>query len=193
MGKWNRKRRRKPTQASKLMAKRAKWMRNGKSTVHESITEFLLRDIAKGQGLEIKNQKIFHDDRSDKWYIADFYIPSLSLVIEIDGGSHNKESQIKYDNIRTNFLESIGNKVVRVPNEDVETLGYRDKLIGIITERFIELAKQDSQKLPNPKPKMSYYDRYELKALKVKPITTEEIREAESRYFANGGKVRVIG
>jgi len=174
------------------MAKRAKWMRNGKATVHESITEFLLRDIAKGQGLEIKNQKIFHDDRSGKWYIADFYIPSLSLVIEIDGGSHSKESQIRYDNIRTNFLESIGNKVARIPNEDVETLGYRDKLIGIITERLVELSKQDIPK-PIPKPKMAYYDRYELRALTAKPITAEEIKEAESRYFANGGKVRVIG
>ena len=144
----SRRKRRRPTRASKLIAKRARWMRNGSSTVHESITDFILRDIAKGQNLTVKNQKIFHDEIMDKWYITDFYIPELSLVIEIDGKHHSKEDQIAYDNIRTNFLERIGNKVVRVKNDEIESLEYRDSLINILKDAMIDRATGIKGDLP---------------------------------------------
>jgi very-short-patch-repair endonuclease len=52
-------------------------------------------------------------------YIADFYCPKLKLVIEIDGGSHFTDEARKYDEARTNYLNSIGVKVVRYTNNDV--------------------------------------------------------------------------
>jgi very-short-patch-repair endonuclease len=45
-------------------------------------------------------------------YIVDFYCKSLSLIIEIDGTSHNDKDE--YDANRENFLVSLGLKVYRI-------------------------------------------------------------------------------
>ena len=50
-------------------------------------------------------------------WILDFYCPKLKLVIEVDGKSH--ESQSEYDAIRTATLESHGYHVLRFKNEEV--------------------------------------------------------------------------
>lgn len=50
-------------------------------------------------------------------YIVDFYCHKLQLVIEVDGRSH--DDQIQYDNIRTEYLESLGLSVIRFSNLDV--------------------------------------------------------------------------
>lgn len=52
-------------------------------------------------------------------YIADFYCPKFRLVIEIDGESHFAKEAIEYDKIRTQFIESLGIKVVRFTNKEV--------------------------------------------------------------------------
>jgi len=43
------------------------------------------------------------------------------LIIEIDGGQHNLESERQKDNYRTEWLESEGYKVIRFWNNDVLT------------------------------------------------------------------------
>jgi very-short-patch-repair endonuclease len=50
-------------------------------------------------------------------YVADFFCHRARLVIEVDGGIHEKR-QIE-DGIRTDFFKSIGLFVVRFTNEDV--------------------------------------------------------------------------
>ena len=52
-------------------------------------------------------------------YIVDFVCIEKKLIIEIDGGQHNEKDNIKYDNIRTQYLESAGYKVIRFWNNDV--------------------------------------------------------------------------
>ncbi len=52
-------------------------------------------------------------------YIADFYCASANLVIELDGSQHYKEDGIKYDEIRTEFLQEFGIQVIRIPNNQV--------------------------------------------------------------------------
>jgi very-short-patch-repair endonuclease len=54
-------------------------------------------------------------------YIADFYCPAMSLVIEIDGSGHFFESGKKYDRERTKVFEAYGLQVLRIKNEDVAT------------------------------------------------------------------------
>jgi len=50
-------------------------------------------------------------------YIADFYCTKKLVVIEVDGSSHiGKEA---YDEIRTQFLNWCGLKVIRIQNADV--------------------------------------------------------------------------
>ena len=68
------------------------------------------------------NKKKFHEIDFDRQkiignYIVDFYIESLGLVIEIDGGIH--QFQEEYDEKRTSFLESLGLIVYRISEEQV--------------------------------------------------------------------------
>jgi len=52
-------------------------------------------------------------------YIADFVCEDKNLVIEIDGGQHNEEESIIYDNQRTAYLKNNGYQVLRFWNNDV--------------------------------------------------------------------------
>ena len=52
-------------------------------------------------------------------YIVDFYCAEAKLVIELDGSQHFEDMNIAKDKERTNFLESYGLKVIRIPNNEV--------------------------------------------------------------------------
>jgi adenine-specific DNA-methyltransferase len=52
-------------------------------------------------------------------FIADFYVASAKLIIEIDGDTHAEPDQAEYDAVRTEWLEQRGYRVVRFTNEDV--------------------------------------------------------------------------
>ena len=54
-------------------------------------------------------------------YIADFYCAAVNLVIELDGSQHYKESGLKYDAVRTEFLQEFGIQVIRIPNNIVNS------------------------------------------------------------------------
>lgn len=53
-------------------------------------------------------------------YIVDFYCASAKLVIEIDGTQHFEQPGKNRDENRTNYLESLGLKVVRYSNRDID-------------------------------------------------------------------------
>ena len=52
-------------------------------------------------------------------YIADFYCAAVNLVIELDGSQHYQEVGLKYDAVRTEFLQDYGIQVIRIPNNMV--------------------------------------------------------------------------
>ena len=54
-------------------------------------------------------------------YIVDFYCPRAKLVIELDGSQHYEENAQSYDKIRTDFINSLGIKVLRYSNRDIHT------------------------------------------------------------------------
>ncbi|MCL2633400.1 MAG: DUF559 domain-containing protein [Oscillospiraceae bacterium] len=65
----------------------------------------------KFKGYDFDRQKIIGN------YIVDFYCVDCSVVIEIDGSSHdNKEI---YDGDRNSFLENLGLTVIHVSAKDV--------------------------------------------------------------------------
>ena len=53
-------------------------------------------------------------------YIVDFYCAKARLVIELDGGGHYKPDQEKADALRTEALESMNLRVLRICNLDVD-------------------------------------------------------------------------
>lgn len=52
-------------------------------------------------------------------YIADFYIPSYKIIIELDGSQHGLPENKEYDKERDHYLMSRGYKVLRYKNIDV--------------------------------------------------------------------------
>ena len=64
-------------------------------------------------GYKFKRQVIIGD------YIVDFLCPEKKLIVEVDGSQHNESNEIEYDNQRTIYLNSLGYKVLRFWNNDV--------------------------------------------------------------------------
>ena len=52
-------------------------------------------------------------------YIVDFLCLDKKLVIELDGFQHLTEENVVRDNERTEFLCSLGYKVIRIYNNDI--------------------------------------------------------------------------
>ncbi|SHJ60823.1 Very-short-patch-repair endonuclease [Tangfeifania diversioriginum] len=52
-------------------------------------------------------------------YIVDFICIEKKLVIEVDGGIHQKPEQIEHDRKRTADLEDYGLKIIRFSNEEI--------------------------------------------------------------------------
>ena len=69
-------------------------------------------------------------------YIVDFYIKGLSLVIEIDGSSHNNKEG--YDDRREEYLRSLGLKIFKISeiriHHDFENV--LEELKGFILENY---------------------------------------------------------
>jgi len=72
-------------------------------------------------GVKVRRQHIIAP------YIVDFYIPSVKLVIELDGSSHNNKQE--YDEQRTARLVEFGYRVIRFDNTLV-----RDKIDDVLEE-----------------------------------------------------------
>jgi isoleucyl-tRNA synthetase len=70
------------------------------------------------QGKQLDNYK-FRREHAIGDFIVDFVCLSKQLVIEVDGGYHNDENQQEFDEIRTEYINSKGFKVIRFTNEDV--------------------------------------------------------------------------
>jgi len=90
---------------------------------------------------ELKNKQLdgFHfcRQRPIGWYIADFYCGHASLVVEVDGDSH--ETKQEYDAKRDNYLRSLGIKVLRFHDVDVKV-----NLDSVLHEIKKELNKSNT-------------------------------------------------
>ena len=52
-------------------------------------------------------------------YIVDFYCPAKRLVIEVDGDSHFSTEGMAYDQVRDDYVRSLGIQVLRFTNQQV--------------------------------------------------------------------------
>lgn len=96
--------------ASNLIFQRAEELR--KYSTHE---EGIIWGYLSGNQLGVK----FRRQHPLFLYVADFYCHSLKLVIEIDGGIHEKSDVKINDAKRQAEIESFGIKVIRFTNEQV--------------------------------------------------------------------------
>jgi very-short-patch-repair endonuclease len=52
-------------------------------------------------------------------YIVDFLCREHKIVIELDGGIHNRTEQKEHDTHRDNYLREFGYQIMRIQNESV--------------------------------------------------------------------------
>jgi len=83
-----------------------------RQTESEKILWFNLRS-KKLNGIKFRRQAVISS------YIVDFVSFEKMLVIELDGGQHNSPNVIIKDESRTQYLESLGFKVVRYWDNEV--------------------------------------------------------------------------
>lgn len=75
----------------------------------------------------IKNIKHF--------YLADFFIPKLNLIIEVDGKYwHNYPFGKEIDNIRTNEIKEVGYNILRFWENQIDLNGVKTELEAITGE-----------------------------------------------------------
>ncbi len=71
---------------------------------------------------QVRNKQFYGIDFNRQYvignYIADFYIRSLGVVVEIDGAYHNERTE--YDRLREAFMASLGIYTFRVSDYDVK-------------------------------------------------------------------------
>lgn len=72
--------------------------------------------------------RIFSPDRGFNCYFADFYIPALALIIELDGSQHSQAEWIVYDRNRDVDFASLGIKTIRIKNADVYSGRYKAQI-----------------------------------------------------------------
>ncbi|MBQ1236260.1 MAG: endonuclease domain-containing protein [Oscillospiraceae bacterium] len=70
-------------------------------------------DFLRSYSVRFLRQKVFGN------YIVDFYCAKAKLVIELDGSQHYEPSEIEHDRLRSLYLESLGLKVIRIPNNEI--------------------------------------------------------------------------
>ena len=68
-------------------------------------------------------------------FVVDFVTLGGRLIVELDGATHSRPSEIRSDHERTRILESLGYRVVRINNIDVYA-----NLPGVMEYLFAELS-----------------------------------------------------
>ncbi len=71
-------------------------------------------DFLKEYPVQFNRQKVIGN------YIVDFYCDQSKMVVELDGSQHYEQQGQEHDASRTAFLESIGLRVLRFTNLDIQ-------------------------------------------------------------------------
>ena len=90
---------------------RARSLRNNATNAERKLWQELR--LLKGEGRHFRRQVPIAGS------IADFACHGCRLVIEVDGGQHNSDEGLAYDNQRTDKLARAGYRVLRFWNVDV--------------------------------------------------------------------------
>lgn len=85
--------------------------------VNATYAERLLKTFLTGK-IDFEFQKIIYTENKH-FFIADFYIPSKNLIIELDGEYHDDIKQQNKDIWRTQLLHSLGYRVIRFKNKRI--------------------------------------------------------------------------
>ena len=156
--------------------------------------ERILWESLRGKKLDTKFRRQHIIDE----FIVDFVCLEKNLVVEVDGGYHNKIQQQEIDEIRTLILQDLGFKVMRFTNQQV--IGDIDNVLNQIQMQLKSLPSGEIRgALPphilimtaTPIPRtlaMSVYGDLDLSVIDELPAGRKPIKTVH-RYDANRLKV----
>ena len=96
---------------NKSLVSNAKELRNNMTKEERH----LWYDFLKSHPVRFQRQKIIGK------YIVDFYCAEAKLIIELDGSQHFEDKGMKRDAERSEFLESYGLTLIRIPNNEINS------------------------------------------------------------------------
>lgn len=102
--------------------------------VNATYAERVLYSFLTGK-IDFEFQKIIYTDNKKHFFIADFYIPSKNLIIELDGEYHDNIKQQDKDIWRTRILKSLGYKVIRFKNKQITESRGLSWILNIIENK----------------------------------------------------------
>jgi len=75
-------------------------------------------------------------------FIVDFYCHQAKLIIEIDGGQHFSDKQLRQDTERTSWFEDKGFVVLRFTNREVDYQFFQvcERIKEVADQRLVELS-----------------------------------------------------
>lgn len=73
------------------------------------------------RGRKFQNMKFYRQVPIGK-YIVDFLCKDKRLIIELDGSGHLEEKQEMHDKIRDEYLKSLGYKILRIYNNELNNI-----------------------------------------------------------------------
>ena len=97
------------TDLDELLGERARELRRNMTKEERH----LWYDFLKALSVPVKRQKVLGR------YIADFYVPTASLVIELDGSQHYEDAGQAADRARDAYFQSRGLRVLRYSNREI--------------------------------------------------------------------------
>ena len=92
------------------MLERAKKLRRNMTPAEKILWKELKAN--RLNGLHFRRQQVVHG------YFPDFYCHQHELIVELDGGIH--ELQKEYDAERQEYLRSLGFRIIRFKNEEIQ-------------------------------------------------------------------------
>ena len=101
--------------------------------VNATYAEKLLKTFLTGK-IDFEFQKIIYTDNKH-FFIADFYIPSQNLIIELDGEYHDDTKQQDKDIWRTKILQSFGYRIIRFKNKQITESKDLSWILNIIRNK----------------------------------------------------------
>jgi very-short-patch-repair endonuclease len=69
-------------------------------------------------------------------YIVDICCVKAKLIIELDGGQHNEEHALKYDEDRDRYLQRQGYRILRIWNNEMDNNleGVLERIYQVLTQ-----------------------------------------------------------
>ena len=93
-----------------------------------------MKEVLDISGIHYEQQKIFYIYADDGWiiryYIADFFIPDKSIIIEVDGRFHDRHKQ--HDKMRTKEIQE------QYPEVEVVRFNWKEVHNRKVMESLIE-------------------------------------------------------